>query len=52
MFSYKSPCYHPTVVSSEYVAESETSIKITGVQPQEQNLGNGQISPAKRKAVV
>lgn len=37
------------VVSSEYVADSETSIKITGVQ--ESNLGNGQISPVKGKAV-
>lgn len=45
MFPYGSCCYHPMVVSSEDVADSETSIKITGVQ--ESNLGNGQISPAK-----
>lgn len=47
MFPYGSCCYHPMVVSSEYVADSETSIKITGVQ--ESNLGNDQISPAKVK---
>lgn len=52
MFSYRSPCYRPRVVSSEYVADSETSSKITGVWPQEPNLRNGQISPAKGKAVV
>lgn len=37
------------VVSNEYIVDSETSIKITGVQ--ESNLGNGQISSAKGKAV-
>lgn len=49
IFPYGSGCCHPMVVSSEYVADSETSIKITGVQ--ELNLGNGQISPVKGKAV-
>lgn len=43
------PMGHPVVVSSEYVVDSETSVKITGVQ--EPILGNCQISPAKGKAV-
>lgn len=49
MFPSGSCCYNPMVVSSEDVAGSETSIEITGGQ--EPNLGNGQISPAKGKAV-
>lgn len=43
------PTGHPVVVSSEYIADSATSVKITGVQ--EPSLGNCQISPAKGKAV-